>query len=145
MTFAKQQQYANVTPPLTTSSDFSPTSSVSSTPWSNDPKEQKRGRGWPHKECVGVTYSDFPVIGSVEEQEHWFKAKTTERWQYAKLSGPDGEEYRAAEMARSLEYYNKRGGKAQSQSNTDTCLEGVTYFDEPVDRKKHAQEQSRQR
>ena len=35
----------------------------------------------------------------------WFKAKTTERWQYAKLSGPEGEEYRVAEKARSLEYY----------------------------------------
>ena len=113
MTHAKQQQYANVTPPLTTSSsDFSPTGSVSSSPQSNDPKEQKRGRGHPHKECVGVTYSDFPVNRSVKEQEHWFKAKTTERWQYAKLSGTDGEEYRAAEKARSLEYYyNKGGGK----------------------------------
>ena len=119
---------------------------VSSTPQSNDPKEQKGGRVWPPKECVGVTYSDFPVNGSVKEQEHWFKAKTTERWQYAKLSGPEGEEYRTAEKTRSLEYYyNKRGGRVQTQSNTDTGLEGVTYFDEPVDRKKHAQEQSRQR
>ena len=106
VTHAKKQQYTNVTPPLTTSSnDFSPTSSVSSTLQSNDPKEHKRGRGQPRKECVGVTYSDFPVNGLVKEQEHWFKAKTTERWWYAKLSGPDGEEYRAAEKARSLEYY----------------------------------------
>ena len=43
--------------------------------------------------------------GLVEEQEHWFKAKTTERWWYAKLSGPDGEEHKAAEKARSFEYY----------------------------------------
>ena len=106
MTHAKQLQYANVTPPLTTSSsDFSPASIVSSNPQSNNPKEQKRGRGRPCKECVGVTYSDFSVNGSVKEQECWFKAKTTERWQYAKLSGPEGEEYRVAEKARSLEYY----------------------------------------
>ena len=37
------------------------------------------------------------------------------------------------------------GVKPNHKSNTDTGLEGVTYFDEPVDRKKHAEEQSRQR
>ena len=86
MTHAKQLQYANVKPLLTTSSsDFSPASSVSSTPQSNDAKEPKRGRGCPYKECGPVTYSDFPVNWYLNEQEHWFKAKTTERWQNAKL------------------------------------------------------------
>ena len=59
-----------------------------------------------------VDYSDFPIHGSQEDHEKWFKAKVTERWHIAKLLGPEGEEYREAERARSLEYYyNKCGHK----------------------------------
>ena len=88
-----------------------------------------------------MDYSDFPVNGSQEEQERWFKAKVMERWHFAKLSGPEGEEYREAERARSLDYYySKHGGReqTQTQSGNDTGVKGVQYFDEPDDKKAKA-------
>ena len=139
----------------TSSSDFSPASSLLSLqssvitiPRSSEVKGSKCGRGRPCKGKTGVDYSDFPVNGSQEDHEKWFKAKVTERWHYGKLSGPEGEECREAERARSLDYYyNKHGGRTQTQmqSGNDTGLKGVQYLDEPDDRKSQSQAKSCQR
>ena len=113
-------------------------SSVITSPQSSEVKESKHGRGRPRKEKTGVDYSDFPVNGSQEEQERWFKAKVMERWHFAKLSGPEGEEYRETE---SLDYYySKHGGReqTQTQSGNDTGVKGVQYLDEPYDKKAKA-------
>ena len=140
----------------TSSSDFSPASSLLSlqssaitTPRSSEVKGSKPGRGRPHKEKSGTDYSDFPINGSKEDHERWFRAKVTERWCYAKLSGAEGEEYRESERARNLEYYyNKCGGRSQSQGQSgrfDTGVEGVQYLDEPDDKKSQSQAKSHQR
>ena len=101
-----------------------------------------------HIKKTEVDYSDFPVNGSQEEQERWFKAKVMERWHFAKLSGPEGEEYKEAERARSLDYYySKHGGReqTQTQSGNDTGVKGVQYLDEPDDKKCQSQAKSQQR
>ena len=108
----------------------------------------KHGTGRPCKEKTGTDYSDFPVNGSKEDHERWFRAKVTERWHYAKLSWLEGEEYRESERARSLEYYyNKPGGRSQSQgqSGNDTGVKGVQYLHEPDDKKSQSQAKSCQR
>ena len=79
------------------------------------------------KKKQGWTILISLVNGSQEEQERWFNPKVTERWHFAKLSGPGGEEYREAERARSLDYYySKCGGrkKTQTQSGNDTEWKG---------------------
>ena len=37
-------------------------------------------RGRPRKIVTNLDYSDFPVGGTYEEKEHWFRAKHTQRW-----------------------------------------------------------------
>ena len=73
------------------------------------------------------------------------RAKVMKRWCFAKLSGPEGEEHREAERARSLDYYySKHGGRdqTQSQSGNDTGVKGVQYLDEPDDKKCQSQAKS---
>ena len=53
-----------------------------------------QGCGWPCKVHTKPIYSDFPVSTTQEDQERWFKMKTTQRWMFNKLTSDYVEEYR---------------------------------------------------
>ena len=77
-----------------------PTSSVSSgsvASVASTKKVSKRGR--PRKDVQPPSFDYFPVTGTAEEQKHWLKVKNAAYWQYAKLSGPHGEDYQKKESA----------------------------------------------
>ena len=78
-------------------------------------KVSKRGR--PRKDVQPLSFDDFPVTGTGEEQKHWLKVKNTAYWWYAKLSGPDGEDYRKKESARVQKYQKKKDQDLQESSN----------------------------
>ena len=82
-----------------------PSSSISGSPATSVEKVPKTGR--PRKEIQPLSYDDFPVCGSLEEQKHWMKLKNTQYWRYTKLTGPEGEEYWKRESARVSKAYNK--------------------------------------
>ena len=78
-------------------------------------KVSKRGR--PRKDVQPPSFDDFPVTGTAEEQKNWLKVKNTAYWRYAKLSGPDGEDYRKKESARVQKYQKKKDQDLQDSSN----------------------------
>ena len=78
-------------------------------------KVSKRGR--PRKDVQPPSFDDFPVTGTAEEQKHWLKVKNTAYWWYAKLSGPDGEDYQKKESARVQKYQKKKDQDLQESSN----------------------------
>ena len=57
--------------------DVSPRASSISSAGANVSPVQPRGCGYPRKTLQCTDYSDFPVNGTADEQEHWFKVKTT--------------------------------------------------------------------
>ena len=61
-----------------------------------------RGRGRPHKLVTKPDFSDFPVDGSYEDQERWFKAKRTKIWCYNMLSSNQEAAYRAREKLENI-------------------------------------------
>ena len=68
-----------------------------------------RGRGHPRKDRQKPMYSDFPVNETLEEQEHWFKAKMMEIWRYNKLNSVNEEQYRQRENTRTTKScYDKK-------------------------------------
>ena len=56
---------------------------------------QTKSCGHPRKPLERMDYSDFPINGTHEEQECWFKAKTTHNWRYNILNCSEESSYRA--------------------------------------------------
>ena len=143
---------------LDITSDTSPATSTISTSSTATPS-MPRGRGRPHKILTKPDFSDFPVGGSYDEQECWFKAKKTNMWRYNILTSYQEAAYHAHENQHTSKYYhNKRGagsdGQGCTQRATSTVsrpnlendnLDGIELLD--VDNTNHtqAQELSRQR
>ena len=94
---------------LDIASDTSPTTSMISTSSTATPS-MPRGRGRPRKILTKPDFSDFPVGGSYEEQECWFKAKKTNMWQYNILTSDQEAAYCANENQRTSKYYHDKRG-----------------------------------
>ena len=75
--------------------DMSPgASSVSSVSGgANVTPVQSKGHGHPRKPLQKLDYSDFPVNGTAEKQEKWFKTKTIRNWRYNMLTSPEESSY----------------------------------------------------
>ena len=73
-------------------------------------------RGRPHKIVTKLDYSDFPVAGTFEEQDHWFRAKQTQNWQYNILTSDQEAAYRARENECMSNYYHNK--KIATQERT---------------------------
>ena len=56
---------------------------------------KKRGR--PRKKLEVPTFDDFPIDADAEEKSKYICKKTTEMWQYKKLTSKDSSEYRKQE------------------------------------------------
>ena len=115
-----------------------------------------RGRGRPRKLVTKPDFSDFPVDGSYEDQERWFKAKRTKIWRYNMLSSDQEAAYRAWENRRTSKHYhdNKTTGRPRTQRTTSTAtsasadkdnLDGIELLDIVDTSRSTAQELSRQR
>ena len=94
-----------------------------------------------------VDYSDFPTIGSREEQHRWYLKKRTENWQYNKLTGPDAAKYHQAKNLWGKQYYEQKKKKSQATatSQDDELLAGVETLDDATDAAERTKELSRQR
>ena len=75
-------------------------------------------RGRPHKIVSRPDYSDFPVGGTCEEQDQWFKAKHTNMWWYNILTSDQEAAYRAKENEWTTNYYHKKRAEAQESSGS---------------------------
>ena len=101
-------------------SDSSPaTSTISAASVTTPSNVQCRGR--PHKIVSRPDYSDFPVGGTYEEQDRWFKAKRTNMWWYNILMSDQDAAYRARENEQTTNYYHKKRAKAEESS----CSQGA--------------------
>ena len=143
---------------LDIASDTSPATSTISASSTATPS-MPRGRGRPRKILTKPDFSDFPVGGSYEEQERWFKAKKTNMWQYNILTSDQEAAYHARENQRTSKYYHdKRGagsdGRGHAQRATSTVsrpnlendnLDGIELLDVDNTNRTQAQELSRQR
>ena len=143
---------------LDIASDTSPATSMISASSTATPS-MPRGRGRPRKILTKPDFSDFPVGGSYEEQECWFKAKKTNMWWYNILTSDQEAAYHARENQRTSKYYHdKRGvgsdGRGRAQRATSTVsrpnlendnLDGIELLDVDNTNCTQAQELSRQR
>ena len=136
-------------------SDISPATSTLSA--SSATPTAPRPHGRPHKKLSKPDYSDFPVNGTPEEQEHWFKAKNTKTWRYNILTSENEAAYHERERECTSKYYYEKKIAQQENQTSGACnvtpsssqgssekgdLEGIAYLD--VDEPDHtkAQEQS---
>ena len=101
-----------------------------------------RGRGRPRKTIKEPTLDDYPQDGTESEKERWFRAKTTERWRYQKLSSEDAEEFRKKENERVKAAYRKRKASKEEHS-----MDGVDKLsdDQETAKKVRVKEQNRKR
>ena len=70
-----------------------------------------RSQGRPRKELIQPTMDDFPKDGTDKEKDKYISKKTTELWQYKKLTSDSSAEYRAKENTRVKEYQRAKKGK----------------------------------
>ena len=92
-------------PALETTSDIG-------TPRSTSSVESRRGcgPGHPQKELTMPTLADCPPNASKEKLSLWWKKKQSKFWQYKKLSGPEGDEYRCQESAHVKQVLSHKNG-----------------------------------
>ena len=111
-------------------------------------------RGRPHKIVTKPDYSDFPVGGTYEEQDHWFRAKCTQMWQYNILTSDQEAAYRARENKCMSNYYHskkvtaegrpssQRAAANESTSSEKDNLDGIDVLDAEDSSHSIAQEKS---
>ena len=114
-------------------------------------------RGRPHKIVTKPDYSDFPVGGTYEEQDHWFRSKHTQRWRYNILTSDQEATYRARENEHMSNYYHnkkvttegrpcsQRAAANESTSGEKDNLDGIDVLDAEDSSHSIAQEKSQQR
>ena len=132
--------------------DSSPATSTISA-GSVTPSHVKR-RGRPCKIVTKPDYSDFPVGGTYEEQDHWFRAKHTQRWQYNILTSDQEAAFRARENEHMSNYYHnkkvttegrphsQRASANESTSGEKDNLDGIDVLDVEDSSHSIAQEKS---
>ena len=64
------------------------------------------------------TFDDFPVDADAEEKSKYIRKKTTEMWQYKKLTSKDSSEYRKQETEQVKAYQKQK--KMERESNDDS-------------------------
>ena len=137
-------------------SDVSPaTSSVSG---ASATPSVTRHHGRPHKALSRTDYLDFPINGTPEKQEHWFKVKNTRNWRYNVLTSENESAYCERERERTSKYYYDKkalqgSSRCSSRSNITPTnsqgssekddLDGIEYLDVDDSGQTKAQEQSR--
>ena len=138
------------------SEEPSPGNSSVSSLGANVTPSQFQGRGRPHKPITKLDYSDFPINGTPDEQERWFKVKQTRNWRYNVLTSPEESAYHAREREHTRNYYHVKkkedaSASADSQNSSQGSddkdgLDGIEYIDDDVDNshtKKQEQSQLR--